>query len=102
MPGPSLRMPFLHKGIVTGNSSVANLGEAVLRAAEGHQADQGLDISALIKSWMESQAQRQRMEPERQPSASSAPPQVARRRSAPARARPSSDQRAGVPRRPPP
>jgi len=68
MPGPSPRMPFLHKGIVAGNNSVAKLGEAVLRAAVGHQAGQGLDISALIKSWIESLAQRQRMEPERQPS----------------------------------
>ena len=40
----------------------------MLRAAVGHLADLGMDISAFIKSWMESQAQRQRIEPERQPS----------------------------------
>jgi hypothetical protein len=63
-----LGMPFLPKGIVAGNPSVAKLGEAVLRTAIRDQAGQSLDVAAFIKSWRESQAQRQRIEPERQPS----------------------------------
>ena len=63
-----LGMPFLPKGILVTNSSIAKLAEAVLRTAVAHQAGQGLDVSAVIKTWLESQAQRQRIEPERQPS----------------------------------
>ena len=76
-----LGMPFLPNGIVAGNSSVAKLAEAVLRAAVGHQAGQGLNIRALIKSWTESLLQRQRMEPERQPSSLllAPPPRIKRR-----------------------
>ena len=63
-----LGMPFLQKGIIAANPCVAKLAEAVLRSAVAHQAGQGLDVGAVVKTWLESQAQRQRIEPERQPS----------------------------------
>ena len=60
--------PYLRSGIVACNPSVARLAEAVLRDAVTHQASEGMSIGAVIKTWIESQARRQRIEPERRPS----------------------------------
>jgi 3-oxoacyl-(acyl-carrier-protein) synthase/acyl carrier protein len=63
-----LGMSFLPDGIVSSHPALAKLAAAVMQSAIANQACKGFDIHAIIRSWLESHASRQMIEPERQPS----------------------------------